>query len=68
MSVLIADYVRTHFGYARYDPTEIEIKRHVTEILDYHEKVTNLQYYPSEDEVCFLIKNYPLQIDGDVSD
>ena len=68
VSVLIADYVRTHFGYARYDPTEIEIKRHVTEILDYHEKVTNLQYLPSEEEIIFMLKNLPVQVNGEPSE
>src|SRR3989338_6461107 len=68
VSVLIADYVRKHFGYARYDPTEIEIKRHVTEILDYHEKVTNLQYLPSEEEIVFMLKNLPVQVNGEPSE
>ena len=65
VSVIIADYVRKKMGYAPYDPTEIEIKRMVREAYDYHERVTNLQYVPSEEELEFLIKNLPVQIDGD---
>lgn len=62
---LIADYVRKKFGYKKYDPTEKEIKRGYTEMTDYHERVTNLQYYPSEEETNFLIENLPMQVDGD---
>ncbi|MBI5798063.1 DNA polymerase II large subunit [Candidatus Woesearchaeota archaeon] len=68
VSVLIADYIRKRFGYAAYDATEKEIKRAYTELCDYHERVTNLQYFPSEDEVTFLVKNLPIQIDGDPSE
>jgi len=67
-SVVIADYVRRGMGYDKYDPTELEIKRTVTEIYDYHDKVTNLQYYPSEEELVFLVKNLPVQINGDPSE
>ena len=65
VSVVIADYVRKKMGYSPYDPTEIEIKRMVREAYDYHERVTNLQYVPSEEELEFLAKNIPVQIDGD---
>ena len=44
VSVLIADYVRKKLGYHTYDPTEEEINRTATELYDYHERVTNLQY------------------------
>lgn len=68
VSVLIADYVRKNMGYATYDPTEEEIKRTYTEFTDYHERVTNLQYYPSEQEAEFLTKNLPVQVSGDASE
>jgi DNA polymerase II large subunit len=68
VSVLIADYLRKKFGYATYDPTEKEIKRAFVELSDYHERVTNLQYFPSEKEVEFLASHLPLQIDGDPSE
>ncbi|MBI4448184.1 DNA polymerase II large subunit [Candidatus Woesearchaeota archaeon] len=68
VSVLIADYLRKKFGYAAYDPTEKEIKRTFTELSDYHEKITNLQYFPSEEEVEFLTSHLPVQISGDPSE
>ena len=68
VSVLIADYVRKKLGYAQYDATEKEIKRAYGELCDYHERVTNLQYFPSEEEITFLMKNLPVQIDGDPSE
>ncbi|MBI2670964.1 DNA polymerase II large subunit [Candidatus Woesearchaeota archaeon] len=68
VSVIIADYLRKKLGYYKYDATEKEIKRTYTELTDYHEKVTNLQYFPSEQEVEFLVSNLPVQIDGDPSE
>ncbi len=68
VSILIADYVRKKLGYGSYDPTEIEIKRMITEINDYHERITNLQYLPTEREVDFLVRNLPVQIDGEPSE
>ncbi|MBI4438498.1 DNA polymerase II large subunit [Candidatus Woesearchaeota archaeon] len=66
--MLITDYIRKKFNYATYDPTEDEIKRYITELYDYHERVTNLQYKPTEDEIRFLIKNLPIEVDGDPSE
>lgn len=63
--VLIADYVRKKMGYAPFDPDEKEIKRFHTELTDYHDRVTNLQYFPSEEECNFLAKHIPVQVDGD---
>ncbi len=68
VSVLIADYIRKKMGYEEYDITEEEINRNITEVYDYHERVTNLQYYPSKEELTFLLKNLPVQIDGDPSE
>lgn len=68
VSVLISDYIRKKMGYSVYDPTEEEISRMVTELYDYHERGTNLQYLPSEEEIRFLIKHLPVQIDGDPSE
>ncbi len=64
-SVVLADYVRKKFGFERYDPDENEISRLATEIEDYHERVTNLQYKPSEEEVRFLASRLPVEVDGD---
>jgi len=68
VSVLISDYVRNKMGYAKYDPTEQETKRIMTEILDYHERITNLQYFPSQEEIEFFMKNIPVQIEGEPSE
>ena len=65
VALMVIDYLREIFGYAKYDPTEDEIKRYVTENYDYHERVTNLQYLPSEEEISFLAKNLPFQIAGE---
>jgi len=65
MVLMLIDYLREIFGYAKFDPDEKEIKRYVTENYDYHERVTNLQYLPTEEEISFLAKNLPIQISGD---
>jgi len=63
--LLLIDYLRESFGYAKYDPSDEEIKRYVTENYDYHERVTNLQYLPTEEEIVFLVKNMPIELCGD---
>ena len=63
-SILIADHIRESMGYFKYDPTEDEVKRTITEILDYHERITNLQYVPSAKEIEFIARNLPVQING----
>ena len=65
LALMLIDYLRELFGYAKYDPTEQEVKRYVTENYDYHERITNLQYLPTEEEIEFLAKNLPIQIAGD---
>jgi DNA polymerase II large subunit len=67
-SVIIADYVRKKMGYAEYDPDENETKRCATELEDYHERVTNLQYFPSKKESEFLIQHLPVEVSGDASE
>ena len=51
-------------GYQPYDPTPDEINRYVTEVRDYHERVTNLKYFPTEDEVRFMALHVLLEING----
>lgn len=63
--LMIFDYLREIFGYAKYDATDVEVKRVITEIYDRHERIANLQYLPSEKEIEMLVKNLPIQIDGD---
>ncbi len=67
-SLVVADYLREIFGYAKYDPTEEEVKRGIQECYEYHERITNLQYLPSEKELEFLMRNLPVQLDGDPSE
>jgi len=66
--VALADYVRHEMGYAEYDPTDLEVKRMVIELMDFHERITNLQYMPSEEEIIFMSEHLPVQIDGDPSE
>ncbi len=68
VSVLIADYLRNKMGYAKYDAQPDEIKRANTELQDYHDRVTNLQYYPCEEEIHFLMQNIPVEIAGEPSE
>ena len=63
--VALADYVRKKMGYAAYDATDEEANRMVTELMDFHERVTNLQYLPSEEEIRFMVKHSPIQIEGE---
>ena len=63
--LMLIDYLGETFGYAKYDPSEEEVKRYVTENYDYHERVTNLQYLPTPEEITFLAKNLPIQIAGE---
>ena len=64
-SVILADYVRIKMGYHPYDPDEREINRFAIEVHDYHERVTNLQYHPSDEEIKFMAAHLPVEVDGD---
>lgn len=66
--LMLIDFLREMFGYARYDPTSEEIKRTYAELLDYHERITNLQYMPTEEEAIFLATNLPFQVTGEASE
>ena len=63
--LMLIDYLREMFGYAKYDPTEEEVKRYVSENNDYNERISNLQYMPTEEEIIFLARNLPIQIAGE---
>jgi len=67
-SLVIIDHLREVFGFAKYDPTEEEIRRTYADLVDYHERVTNLQYMPTEEEANFLAKNIPIQVSGEASE
>lgn len=66
--LMLIDYLRELFGYAKYDPTEDEIKRVWAELEHFHDRITNLQYMPLEDEALFLARNMPIQVAGDASE
>ncbi len=62
---LLADFLRKKFNLAEYDPTKEEIERYCLEIEDYHKKVQRLQYFPSKEEIRFIVKHLPVEITGD---
>ncbi len=66
--LMVVDYMRELFGYSKYDPTEDEIKRVAAELDDFHDRVSNLQYKPTEDEALFLARRMPIQVAGDASE
>ncbi len=65
VSVLLADYIRLKMGYTPWDPDEAEVNRYTSEVHDYHDRITNLQYHPSDKELKFLISHLPVEVDGD---
>ncbi len=65
MSLLIVDHLRKLFNLEPYDPTEDEIRRYQIEIEDYHERIARLQYYPTKEEIEFIIKHIPIEPNGD---
>lgn len=65
VSVLIADYARRRVGVGDYDPQPVELKRYDREIKDYDERVSRLQYSPTKEEIEFLVKNIPVEVNGD---
>ena len=65
VSVILSDFVRVKMGYSSYDPEEIEVNRYNSEVHDYHDRVTNLQYHPSDEELKFMVSHLPVEVDGD---
>lgn len=68
MVLILINHLRELFGYAKYDPTQDEIGRVATEIEDFHSRITNLQYMPTQEESLFLAKNMPIQVNGEPSE
>jgi DNA polymerase II large subunit len=66
--LMLIDFLRETFGYAKYDQTEDEIKRVWAELEHFHDRITNLQYMPTEEEALFLASHIPIQIAGDASE
>jgi len=65
LALFLIDYLRELFGYSVYDPQPDEVKRYVIENHDYHERITNLQYLPTDEEIIFLAERLPIQIEGE---
>lgn len=63
--LFLIDYLREKFGYSKYDPNEEEVQRVWAELSHFHDRVTNLQYMPTEEEALFIAKNLPFQVAGD---
>lgn len=68
LALILIDFLRERFGFEKYDPSEKEVRRVWSEISDFHERITNLQYMPTEEETLFLAKNLPIQVSGDPSE
>ena len=68
VALILIDFMREKFGFAKYDPTEKEVRRFFAELSDFHERITNLQYMPTEEEMIFLARHLPIQVSGDPSE
>ncbi len=66
--LMIIDYLREMFGYAKYDPSEEEVKRVWAELEHFHDRIANLQGMPTEKEALFLAERMPIQVAGDASE
>ena len=64
LSVLAADYIRRKVGFAAYQPREEEVGRYVLEVSVY-ERISGLQYTPSDEEIKEIVRSCPICIDGD---
>jgi DNA polymerase II large subunit len=64
LSVAFADYARKFFNIGDYKATQNEIERYVEELEIYHERVVNLQYKPSADDIRTMVSNCPVCIEG----
>ncbi|MCM8764412.1 MAG: DNA polymerase II large subunit [Candidatus Omnitrophica bacterium] len=65
ITLLLADYLRRKFSLGAYDATKEEIERVKIETETYHSMIARLQYYPTDAELEFLMKNIPIEINGD---
>ncbi len=65
VTLLLADYLRRKFDIETFDITEKEIERTKSEVESYHNVVARLQYYPKNEELEFLLKNLPIEVNGD---
>ncbi len=64
LSVAFADYARKFFNISPYRATQDEIERYLEEVELYHERVVNLQYKPSAEELRTVVSNLAVCVDG----
>lgn len=64
-TIVISDYIRKRVGLQDYRPTNDELERYVEEIKIYNDRVSRLQYLPSEDDIRHIVRNVSVCIDGD---
>ena len=64
LSVAFADYARRFFNISPYRATQDEIERYLEEVELYHERVVNLQYKPSAEELRTVVSNLEVCVDG----
>ncbi len=65
VTLLLADYLRRKFNLEPFDVTQEEIERTKIEVESYHHSVARLQYFPEGEEIEYLLKNIPVEINGD---
>ncbi len=65
VTLLLADYLRRKFNLQPFDIMQDEIERTKIEVESYHNFVARLQYFPENEEIAFLLKNLPVEINGD---
>ncbi len=64
-AVMVGDYIRRKMGLSEFRPTKDEIERYVEEVKAYDERVSRLQYKPSDDEVRAIVEKLAVCVDGD---
>ncbi|RLI93529.1 MAG: DNA polymerase II large subunit, partial [Candidatus Altiarchaeales archaeon] len=65
LCVVIGDYIRRKFNLQEYRPTRDEVERYVEEIRIYNDRVSRLQYLPSEDDIREIVNNTVICVDGE---
>jgi len=65
MAVLLTDYIREKIGLSEYRPTKDEVERYVEEIKTYNDRVTRLQYMPSDDDIRKILEKNPVCVNGE---
>ena len=64
LSILVGDYVRKKLSLNKYSASEEEIERFIEEVGLYN-RISRLQYYPSEKELRTALRNISIEITGE---